>query len=62
MCPLRALTTTANADLSTWIFNIPFLHIVMKVALFTGKNVVKVVLFCIHLLGNDCQSIPIFLL
>jgi hypothetical protein len=45
-----------------------FLHIVMKVALFytqnfTRKIVVKVVLFCIilfHLLGDDCQSIPIF--
>jgi hypothetical protein len=53
---------------------IVFLHIVMKVALFTRKIVVKVALFytknrsesstfCIilfHLLGDDCQSIPIF--
>jgi hypothetical protein len=40
-----------------------FLHIVMKVALFSGKIVVKVVFFFIilfHLLGDDCQSIPIF--
>jgi hypothetical protein len=35
--------------------------IVMKVALFTRKIVAKVVLFCIiHFLGDDCQSIPIF--
>jgi hypothetical protein len=50
-----------------------FLHIVMKVALFyTQKGSESstflheksyVVLFCIilfHLLGNDCQSVPIF--
>jgi hypothetical protein len=37
--------------------------IVLKVELFYTKIVVKVVLFCIilfHLLGDDCQSIPIF--
>jgi hypothetical protein len=54
-----------------------FLHIVMKVALLYAQNrnesstffirkiVVKVVHFCIilfHLLEDDCQSIPIFLL
>jgi hypothetical protein len=40
-----------------------FLHILTKVALFTRKIVVKVVLFCIilfHLLEDDCQSVPIF--
>jgi hypothetical protein len=52
-----------------------FLHIVMKVALlYTQKGSESstflheksyVVLFCIilfHLLGNDCQSVPIFFL
>jgi hypothetical protein len=36
-----------------------------KIALFTRKIVVKVVLSCIilfHLLGDDCQSIPTFFL
>jgi hypothetical protein len=55
-------------DIATKQPELPFLHIVMKVALFYTKNRSEstyVVTFCIilfHLLGDDCQSIPIFLL